>query len=88
MPRTTARIHFLPTRTDNTMPLADRNDYIKPSDYHATLCHNFLLTFSIRGSNPSTTTVADALHTCINTGDQVDRITPSLLAAPPLRNWQ
>jgi len=48
MPRTTAGIHFLPTRTDDTTPLADRNEYIKPIAQRATLCGNFLVTFSMR----------------------------------------
>src|SRR5215469_7871611 len=47
MPLTTAGIHFLPTRTDDTTPLADRNKYIKPITLHATpqnIIRNFLPT--------------------------------------------
>jgi len=84
MPRATAGIHFLPTRTDDTMPLADKHEYIKPIEYDATPGDNFLLTFSIPGSKSSTAAVADALRTRINTGDSVDAIAPSLLVAPPM----
>lgn len=47
MPLTTAGIHFLPTLTDDTMPLADRCKYIKPITLRATpenIIRNFLRT--------------------------------------------
>jgi len=73
MPPTAAGIHFLPTRTDDTMPLADRNDYIRPLVTHATLCGDFLVTFSMRASILPTTTVAGSRRTRINTGDSASR---------------
>ena len=47
MPLTTAGIHFLPTRIEDTIPLADKNEYIKPIMLDATpemIIRNFLPT--------------------------------------------
>ena len=73
MPLITAGIHFLPAHTDDTMPLADRNEYIKPIEPRATPCANFLVTFSMHARLLSTTTVAVALQSRINTGGFVSQ---------------
>ena len=72
MPLTTAGIHFLPARTDNTTPLADRNKYIKPITLDATpqnLIPNFLLYNLRRTRVRRRSNRVSTVRTRINTGD-------------------
>lgn len=86
MPLIPAGIHFLPTRTDDTLPLADRSKYIKLVILHATpenIIRNFLVQPSSHPSAPRGSNRLSTVRTRINIGAFASH---NLTATLPLRS--